>query len=133
MKPTPIILSAVLGIGLGIAIAYLVNNNPGPTTTNGAVNTNAVTNNRSVTNTNSSGVTITGPYPLDGEGCAVINLRDASPTIHDAEGRTYVWRVEHPADADCIRQTNPSISQPVLESTNEKIIGTNTWQLMFRY
>lgn len=70
---------------------------------------------------------------LDADGCAVVDLRNVPATSHDSAKRVYTWIVEHPADATCVRQFNPSIPEPVKESRSEKIRGTNSWRFEFFY
>lgn len=69
----------------------------------------------------------------DADGCLVIDLRQTPATSHDPAKRVYTWVIDHPADAACIRQLNPTIPEPVVESRSEKIRGTNSWKFELLY
>ena len=127
-KVPSIVLAGIIGLGIG----YLLSQSTPPPANN--QNRALTTQVKPFSNLNRAGESVVrGPYPIDAEGCSVIDLRNIPASEHDARAKTYVWNVDHPTDAPCIRQTNPRISETVVESTNEKVSGTNVWKLTFRY
>lgn len=127
MKYAPFIIVGILVAAIAVAVVARSGGERGAASGGPSTNRSAATDVPSAATNRPTVIT------ADADGCAVIDLRDVPPTTHDQSKRVYAWIVEHPANAPCVRQFNPTIKERVVESRSEKIRDTNSWRLEFFY